>query len=307
MAESRAAARVATAPPASRLGAGRSKGARAEPDARDFAFDERDFRRVSRLIHERAGISLSAHKRDMVYSRLARRVRALGMTRFCDYLDALEANGGAEWEAFINALTTNLTSFFREAHHFDDLVRHLQAAPDPLLTIWCSAASTGEEPYSIAIAACEAFDSLAPPVRILATDVDTNVLQAAARGVYPLERIAALSDRRKQAYFQRGSGPNAELCRVRPALQSLVTFRPLNLLDPDYRLRGGFHAVFCRNVMIYFDKPTQYAVLRRIAPLLAPGGLLFAGHSESFGHAQDLVVPCGRTTYRAATAAGARR
>lgn len=280
---------------------------RAEPQARDFAFDERDFQRVSRLIHERAGISLSAHKRDMVYSRLARRVRALGMTCFHDYLDALERGDGAEWEAFVNALTTNLTSFFREAHHFDDLVRHLQATPGQAATIWCCAASTGEEPYSIAIAACEAFGSPTPPVRILATDIDTNVLQAAALGVYPLERIAALSDQRKRAYFQRGSGPNAELCRVRPALQSMVTFRPLNLLDPDYRLRGGFHAVFCRNVMIYFDKPTQYAVLGRIAPLLAPGGLLFAGHSESFSHAQDLVVPCGRTTYRAAPGPGTRR
>ncbi len=292
---------------APRIGAGRPDDVGAGSGARDFAFDERDFRRVSRLIHERAGISLSAHKRDMVYSRLARRVRALGMTRFRDYLDALEADGGPEWEAFVNALTTNLTSFFREAHHFDDLIRHLRAAPDEALTIWCCAASTGEEAWSIAIAACEAFDSLAPPVRILATDIDTSVLQTASQGIYPLERIAALSDRRKQAYFQRGSGPNAELCRVRPALQSLVTFRPLNLLDADYRLRGGFHAVFCRNVMIYFDKPTQYAVLGRIAPLLAPGGLLFAGHSESFGHAQDLVVPCGRTTYRAASSAGVRR
>ncbi len=298
---------VAVRLPTPRIGAGNFDDARIEREARDFAFDERDFQRVARLIHSRAGISLSTHKRDMVYSRLARRVRALGMSRFCDYLDALEADDGAEWEAFVNALTTNLTSFFREAHHFDDLVRHLQAAPDAKLTIWCCAASTGEEPYSIAIAACEAFDSLTPPVRILATDIDTNVLQTASKGTYPLERIAALSDRRKQAYFQRGSGPNAELCRVRPALQSLVTFRPLNLLDDNYRLRGGFHAVFCRNVMIYFDKPTQYAVLGRIAPLLARDGLLFAGHSESFGHAQDLVVPCGRTTYRAATAAGAGR
>jgi chemotaxis protein methyltransferase CheR len=282
--------------------------AQTDDDARrDFAFDDRDFRRISRLIHERAGIHLSAHKRDMVYSRLARRVRALGLTRFCDYLDALEADEGPEWEAFVNALTTNLTSFFREAHHFDELVRHLRAVDAERITIWCSAASTGEEPYSIAIAACEAFDSPAPPVRILATDIDTNVLRTAAAGVYPLERIAGVSEQRRRAYFQRGSGPHAEMCRVKPALQSLVTFRQLNLLDADYGLRGGFQAVFCRNVMIYFDKPTQYAVLSRMAPLLAPGGLLFAGHSESFGHAQDLVVPCGRTIYRAAPGLGARR
>lgn len=290
-----ATARVAAAP-------------RATPEEqRDFAFDDRDFRRVSRLIHARAGINLSDHKRDMVYSRLARRVRALGLTRFCDYLDALEADDGPEWEAFTNALTTNLTSFFREAHHFDDLVAHLRAsgadARHPL-KIWCCAASTGEEPYSIAIAACEAFGTDTPPVRILATDIDTAVLATATRGVYALERINALSDERKRAHFLRGGGPNAELCRVKPALQALVTFRPLNLLDTDYGLRGGFSAVFCRNVMIYFDKPTQYTVLSRVVPLLAPGGLLFAGHSESFSHAHDLVTPCGRTTYRAAAPRG---
>ncbi|MGQ4584436.1 CheR family methyltransferase [Lysobacter sp. F60174L2] len=284
----------------------RRRTAAAEADIRDFSFDDRDFARVSRLIHQRAGIHLSAHKRDMVYSRLARRVRALGLAHFRDYLDALEADHGPEWEAFVNALTTNLTSFFRESHHFDELVRHLRQLDTDRITIWCSAASTGEEPYSIAIAACEAFDTLTPPVRILATDIDTNVLRTAASGVYALDRIAGLSEQRKRAYFQRGNGPNAELCRVRPALQSLVTFRQLNLLDVSYGLRGGFQAVFCRNVMIYFDKPTQYAVLSRMAPLLAPGGLLFAGHSESFAHAQDLVVPCGRTVYRAARPGPAR-
>ncbi|MGY0558912.1 MULTISPECIES: CheR family methyltransferase [unclassified Lysobacter] len=272
---------------------------------REFVFDERDFRRVARLIHVRAGINLSPHKRDMVYSRLARRVRACGMQRFDEYLDALERDGSEEWEHFTNALTTNLTSFFRESHHFDMLSEHLLAAHAMRtdrrapLTIWCCAASTGEEPYSIAIAACEAFATLAPPVRILATDIDTSVLETAALGRYSIDRIDALSSQRRQAYFQAGSGPNAGLCRVRPELQSLVSFRPLNLLDESYRLRGGLSAVFCRNVMIYFDKPTQYQVLARIAPLLAPGGVLFAGHSESFTHALDVVTPCGRTTYRA--------
>jgi chemotaxis protein methyltransferase CheR len=270
---------------------------------REFEFDDHDFRRVARLIRARAGIALSPHKRDMVYSRLARRVRAHRLARFSEYLDSLEAGGDEhpEWEAFTNALTTNLTSFFREAHHFDRLVEHLRALStgDRPIKIWCCAASTGEEPYSIAIAACEAFATPTPPVRILATDIDTAVLQTAARGIYALERIEALDEARRRAWFLRGSGPHAGQCRVRPSLQSLVTFRPLNLLDADYGLRGGFAAVFCRNVMIYFDKPTQYQMLARIAPLLAPGGLLFAGHSESFGHAADLVTPAGRTTYRA--------
>jgi chemotaxis protein methyltransferase CheR len=280
----------------------------AAADDRGFAFDDRDFRRVCRMIHQRAGIHLGAHKRDMVYSRLARRLRAGGFERFSDYLDSVEDEGGEELQHFVNALTTNLTSFFREAHHFPLLAAQLRAAPRggaPLL-VWCCAASTGEEPYSLAITACEAFDTLAPPVRILATDIDTTVLQSAARGVYPLERIEALEAARKRRFFQRGAGANAGLCRVRPELRALVEFRPLNLLDRDYGLkRGAYLAVFCRNVMIYFDKPTQYGVLQRIAPLLSAEGRLYAGHSESFNHAADLVASCGRTVYRATQSGGA--
>jgi len=202
--------------------------------------------------------------------------------------------------------------FFREDHHFDALAAHLRdagrAAPaDGMQRIWCCAASTGEEAYSLAITACETYDSLQPPVRILATDIDTNVLEVAAGGVYPIDRLGALSASRRQRFFQRGDGPNAGLCRVKPALQALVTFRPLNLLAADYGLRGGFSAVFCRNVMIYFDKPTQHEVLRRITTTMAPDGLLFAGHSESFSHAQDVVASCGRTIYRAAAPMGAAR
>lgn len=274
---------------------------------RSFVFEDRDFRRVCRMIHDRAGINLGAHKRDMVYSRLVRRLRACDVERFSDYLDLVEADDGDEEQNFVNALTTNLTSFFREAHHFPLLASQLQAAyrGGPPLQVWCCAASTGEEPWSIAITACEAFDTLTPPVRILATDIDTNVLQAAARGVYPLERIDAIETPRKRRFFQRGAGANAGMCRVRPELRALVEFRALNLLDGDYGLKpGAWSAVFCRNVMIYFDKPTQYGVLHRIAPLLTADGRLYTGHSESFNHAADLVSPCGRTVYRAATRAG---
>ena len=280
-------------------------GAASQAEERAFDFDERDFRRVCRMIHERAGISLSPHKRDMVYSRLARRLRVLGMWRVGEYLDHVESAQGAEAQQFVNALTTNLTSFFREGHHFGVLAEQLRAAHrgDGVLQIWCCAASTGEEPWSLAITACEAFGTLAPPVRILATDIDTHVLQLARRGVYPVERIDALDAARKRRFFQRGSGANAGLCRVRPELQALLEFRQLNLCDDDYGLRERFAAVFCRNVMIYFDKPTQYHVLQRIAPLLAPDGRLYAGHSESFNHASDLVVPCGRTIYRPASPA----
>ncbi|GAB2500963.1 CheR family methyltransferase [Lysobacter humi (ex Lee et al. 2017)] len=269
---------------------------------RTFAFDDRDFRRICRLIHQRAGISLGTHKRDMVYSRLVRRLRAYGVSRFVDYLDLLETRDDAdEWQAFVNCLTTNLTSFFREAYHFEALIAQLReqapSAGAPPLRIWCAAASTGEEPWSLAITACEAFGTSTPPVRILATDIDTQVLETAARGVYGLDRIAGLSDERRQAFFQRGTGPNSGQCRVKPALRELVEFAPLNLLDAVYPVQGGLAAIFCRNVMIYFDKPTQYGVLERMRPLLAPAGRLYAGHSESFNHATDLFTPAGRTIY----------
>ncbi len=272
-----------------------------EREGSGFDFNDRDFRRACRMIYARAGIHLADHKRDMVYSRLSRRIRARGLSSCTDYLDLVEADPASEEQAFINALTTNLTSFFREAHHFDALRDQLRAVPrgEPV-DIWCCAASTGEEPWSLAITACEAFGSDTPPVRILATDIDTNALAAASAGSYGVDRIADLSAERKRRFFLRGTGPNEGLVRVKPQLRQLVEFRQLNLLTPDYGLRQRFHAVFCRNVMIYFDKPTQYEVLRKIAPLLVSGGRFYAGHSESFAHAQDLMLPCGRTIYRAA-------
>ncbi len=266
-----------------------------------FEFNDRDFRRACRMIYTRAGIHLAEHKRDMVYSRLSRRIRARGLSSCADYLDLVEADPDSEEQAFINALTTNLTSFFREAHHFDALRDQLRALPrgEPA-DIWCCAASTGEEPWSLAITACEAFGTDTPPVRILATDIDTNALASAAAGSYGIERIADLSPERKRRFFLRGTGPNEGMVRVKPHLRQLVEFRQLNLLWPDYGLRQHFLAVFCRNVMIYFDKPTQYEVLRKIAPLLTADGRFYAGHSESFAHALDVVQPCGRTIYRAA-------
>jgi chemotaxis protein methyltransferase CheR len=287
----------------------RTTGRSSRQEERAFTFEDRDFRRVCKLIRAHAGIHLTEHKRDMVYSRLVRRVRAHGLDRFGDYLDLVERDPDAEAQAFVNALTTNLTSFFRENHHFGTLAAQLLAdhrdasagGPQNILKIWCCAASTGEEPYSLAITACETFGTLSPPVHILATDIDTSVLETARRGIYPIERIDAIDAQRRRKFFQRGTGPNAGQCRVRPALQSLVEFRALNLLDADYGLRGGYTAVFCRNVMIYFDKTSQSHVLQRIAPLLTPTGRLYAGHSESFNHALDVVKPCGQTIYRAAT------
>ncbi len=283
--------------------------AAARESEREFVFTPRDFERVSKLIHRKAGIVLNDSKEDMVYSRLARRLRDVGLASFKQYLDQLESGTmDQEWEGFTNALTTNLTAFFREPHHFDMLKEHLATlAPKPRHLIWCSAASTGEEPYSLAMAAIEHYGTLTPPVAILATDIDTNVLDTAQRGVYTLDRLEKLSDARKRQFFRRGSGDNAGYCKVIEPLQKLINWRPLNLLDARWGLKGPFDAVFCRNVMIYFDKPTQHQIIEKFMPLMSDECLLFAGHSESFFHCADLIRSRGRTVYEPVRAVPARR
>lgn len=262
-----------------------------------FEFTPRDFARVRALIYRQAGIALADSKQEMVYSRLARRLRAKGLNSFGEYLDGLESGRDAdEWEAFTNALTTNLTAFFREAHHFPILAEHMRAMKGTL-SVWCSASSTGEEPYSIAMTLCEAFGTLTPPVSIVATDIDTNVLETAANGVYPVERIEKMQPDRVKRFFLKGKGERAGLVRVRPELRQLITFKPLNLLAGSWPLSGPFDAIFCRNVMIYFDKPTQSKILARFVPLLKPEGLLFAGHSENFMYASDAFKLRGKTVY----------
>jgi chemotaxis protein methyltransferase CheR len=274
----------------------------AQDAGREFSFTTEDFDRVRKLIYDHAGISLAPGKRDMVYSRLARRLRAHGLTRFGDYLAFLKTASPAEWQAFTNSLTTNLTSFFREAHHFPALAEHAKRVWEKErrpLTLWCAASSTGEEPYSMAMTMIEAFGSSTPPVHILATDVDTSVLAHAEAGVYGVERVEKLSPERLKRFFLKGAGGNAGVVKVRPELRDLITFRRLNLLDTKWPVRGPFDAIFCRNVMIYFDKPTQLAILEKFAPLL-PEGLLFVGHSESLFHAAHLFHSRGRTVYESA-------
>lgn len=273
----------------------------ADPSPREFAFTAADFERVRQLIHRHAGIALSDAKHDMVYSRLARRLRANGDRSFSEYLARLERGDAKEWETFVNSLTTNLTSFFREAHHFDALAAHLRRAGERRpLHIWCNAASTGEEPYSLAMTAVETFNSFTPPVAILASDLDTSVLAQGSEGLYAAERVEKLAPERVARFFLRGVGSHAGEVRVRPELKRLIAFRRINLLDAAWSVQGPLDAIFCRNVMIYFDKPTQYAILKKFVPLLRPDGLLFAGHSESFLHAADLFRPLGKTVYERA-------
>jgi chemotaxis protein methyltransferase CheR len=266
--------------------------------AKEFNFTASDFERVRTLIYQRAGISLADSKQEMVYSRLARRLRATGIVSFGRYLDELEAGRlGQEWESFTNALTTNLTSFFREAHHFPLLAEHLRLRREQPIMIWCSASSTGEEPYSIAMTACEAFNSLTPPVQIIATDIDTNVLAVGAKGVYGIERLDKMTPERAKRFFQRGKGDQEGMVRVRPELRALVTFKQLNLLGEKWPLSGQFDVIFCRNVMIYFDKGTQRKILARFVPLMKPDALLFAGHSENFLYVSDALKLRGKTVY----------
>ena len=267
-------------------------------DPREFAFSHDDFEKVRKLIYEKAGIALNEGKHDMVYSRLARRLRIRGLTRFSDYLALLKNGDHEEWEAFTNALTTNLTSFFREEHHFPILAQHLKKlGKDRQLRVWCCAASTGEEPYSIAMTAVEAFDSFTPPVSILATDLDTHVLRKGEAGVYAGDRIERMDPRRVKRFFLKGSGSREGEVRVRPELQRLISFKRLNLLEPGWAVQGPLDAIMCRNVMIYFDKETQARILKRFVPLLAPHGLLFVGHSESLFHVSDIFRLKGKTVY----------
>lgn len=274
---------------------GRTSG---ERDLYLFPFTSDDFHRIRSLIYRVAGISLAPSKKDLVYSRLARRLRVRQIDSFSAYIRILESGELQEREEFVNALTTNMTSFFRETHHFPILSKHLGTiSKSSPISIWTCASSSGEEPYSIAMTVVEHFNTFNAPVRILATDIDTNVLEKARRGVYPLDQLKKIPPDQLKRFFLKGEGRNDGFAKVRPELQQLITFRRFNLLDEQWGLREKFDVIFCRNVMIYFDKNTQYEILKKIQPCMQPHGLFFAGHSESFHHAADLFKMCGKTVY----------
>jgi chemotaxis protein methyltransferase CheR len=268
------------------------------PADQEFSFGSADFERVRHLIYQRAGISLHAGKQAMVYSRLSRRLRETGHRSFQSYLQSLEtAAGGAgdpEWQEFVNCLTTNLTSFFREEHHFHELALDLKKRSNRPLRIWCNAASTGEEPYSIAMTVAESVGHAGGS--IVASDIDTKVLATAARGVYAAE-ARGLTAERLRAHFLRGKSGNNGFIRVKAELARMIEFRAHNLMDLQWSLGDPFDVVFCRNVMIYFDSPTQRRVLERIHRVMKPGSWLYVGHSENFSDAKDLFHLRGKTIY----------
>ena len=259
-----------------------------------------DFERIRKLIYQRAGISLHAGKQAMVYSRLSRRLRETGSSSFGSYLNELEQATGPqadqEWQEFVNCLTTNLTAFFREEHHFHALLEDLRARAARPLRLWCNAASTGEEPYSLAMTVVEALGASAQ-VKLVCSDIDTKVLATAQRGVYGSD-ARGLSPERMKRHFMRGTGSNGGQIRVKPELSRLIEFRTFNLMSSSWSSLGEpFDLVFCRNVMIYFDNPTQRRVLEKTHAAMKPGGLLYVGHSENFTESRDLFRLRGKTIY----------
>lgn len=265
---------------------------------REFAFSEQDFERVRQLIYKEAGISLNPTKKDMVYGRLVRRIRELKLDGFAAYVDFLQSAGGKrEFELFVNALTTNLTFFFREEHHFHMLGDYLKTLPaGQEISIWCAASSTGEEPYSIAMTALEALGGRGN-INILATDLDTSVLEVGRKGIYSADKITKLPAGYAARYFDKLPDGNYQ---AKAQLRSMITFSQLNLVHNNWPMRKQFDALFCRNVMIYFDRDTQFAVLKKFHPLIKPHGLLFVGHSENFYFASEYFALRGKTVYELA-------
>jgi chemotaxis protein methyltransferase CheR len=264
---------------------------------------DEDFAFISRFVFDRCGIVLGDNKRQLVFGRLVRRLRELGLSSFAQYCQLLRDQPEDELDALTSAISTNVTSFFREDHHFEFLAGEL--IPEVMVRgasaqvrVWSAGCSSGEEPYSIAMVLAETLGARAKSVaRILATDISLRALGVARQGVYPVERLQGVSEARRKRWFQRGSGANDGIARIAQPIRELVTFNQLNLLE-DWPMKGPLDAIFCRNVVIYFDNPTKQTLFARYAQLLAPGGYLFLGHSESLHGLSDAFDLVGRTIFR---------
>ncbi|MDX5996139.1 chemotaxis protein CheR [Shewanella oneidensis MR-1] len=263
---------------------------------REFNYTPAHFNHARTILYRLAGIKLADSKDALVYSRLVRRIRQLKLAGFSEYFTYL-AECESEHQEFINALTTNQTAFFREHHHFDILKQYLQTHPQTR-RIWCAASSTGEEPYSIAMSVAEHFGTFQTPIEIIASDIDSVVLSKAEKGIYPIDRLSAVSDIRKKRFFHRGIGAQQGNVRVIPELRQMLQFTRINLLDESWPISTPIDVIFCRNVMIYFDRVTQEVILKHMMSTLTPTGLYIAGHSENFAMFPDIVTACGRTTYK---------
>ena len=269
---------------------------------REFDFKDQDFNRVKTIVYNYAGIDLNESKKNLVYNRLSKRIRFLSMQTFSEHLDFVEAQGEAEFVHLINAITTNLTFFFRENHHFEYLINTVipgllsQNSANKKIRIWSAGCSTGEEPYSIAIALKEAVP-VGWDAKVIATDLDSNVVNTGQRGVYKIDRLKGVSEERKKRWFLKGSGSQEGYVKVKPELQNIIEFGQLNLMD-EWPLKDAIDVIFCRNVVIYFDKPTQSKLFNRYADRLPNNGHLFIGHSESLYKVCDRFELLGQTIYK---------
>ncbi|WP_440054349.1 CheR family methyltransferase [Pseudoalteromonas sp. T1lg65] len=268
---------------------------------REFLLTDDDFSTISAKVYETCGIVLGPHKREMIYSRLARRIRANGLNSFSHYLQFLEEHT-EEFSHFINAITTNLTSFFREKHHFDFLLTKVipevkaRHRVDKRVRIWSAGCSTGEEPYTIAMTIANAFPR-DWDVKILATDLDSNVLARGSAGEYNAKSITGLGPDMLKDFFLKS--PDGGTYKVKPALQKLIHFKRLNLLE-TWPMKGPFDFIFCRNVLIYFDKETKERLFDGFRELLVSDGYLFIGHSETMGKDTKGFKNLGKTIYQKA-------
>ncbi len=268
---------------------------------KEFPFTDTDFATISEWVYDACGIVLGSHKREMVYSRLTKRIRLLKLDTFKAYLDYVEAYREIEFSEFINALTTNLTSFFREQHHFDYLREHIvpllleRNRHSKRIRIWSAGCSTGEEPYSIAMTINDLLPCSGWDIKILATDLDSNVLTTAQAGCYAYSKVEGLSPELIKRCFLRSA--DGEIAKVKPEIMQLIHFKRLNLLEP-WPMKGLFDVIFCRNVVIYFDKVTKDRLFNQFARQMSNDGYLFLGHSESMGAHQSAFKNLGKTMYR---------
>lgn len=268
---------------------------------KEFPMTDKDFQRIADLAGRYTGIVLGEHKQDMVYGRVARRVRKLNLNSFSVYLDYLEENLEQELSNFINVITTNLTSFFREKHHFEYLQKTVLAelkrknSVSKRLRVWSAGCSKGMEPYSIAMTLLKSGMSSDWDVKILATDLDSEVLDTARAAVYSSSEVDGLEETTVKNYFQRGG--DGKDVKVKDKVRQFIHYKRLNLLE-SWPMKGPFDFIFCRNVVIYFDRPTQKVLFDRYADLLNIGGYLFIGHSENLHGVSDRFENLGNTIYR---------